>query len=73
MTHQRTPDPLLVLQARISARARLWKANEYDSLADMMGPLYAHAKRSKLFERFGDELMIEAIDAMMMAELGAKE
>lgn len=62
-------DPLVVLAARIGARAVLWKAGQFASLDDMMQPLYAYAIEKNVFEQMDgadgiDRLMLEALTAL---------
>ena len=59
------PDPLLILQARIEARARLLRAGSYARVEDMMQPLYAYARRTGLMEKLG----VKGIDDMMLAAM----
>lgn len=60
------PDALVVLQARIEARAQCWRLGGYDSLAEMMAPLYASAQKTGLFDKLGG---VEGIDDMLLRAL----
>jgi hypothetical protein len=62
----RRVDPLIVLQARIDARARLWKDGEYADEGELMQPLYRFAQRHNL------PLQVEDIDGLMLAALEGK-
>jgi len=59
-------DTLLVLQARIDARAQLWMLGNYATPSDMMLPLYNYAKQMDLFEKLGG---VDGIDNMMLVAL----
>jgi len=58
--------PVQVLAARISARAALWKAGQFDSLEDMMRPLYAYAQKNDLLEMLDG---VDGIDRLMLQAL----
>lgn len=51
-----SPSPLLVLQARAEARARLYAAGEYDSLEDAIAPLLDHALATGLTDQLGADI-----------------
>ena len=59
------PDPLIVLQARIEARARLLRAGSYARVEDLMVPLYSYARRTGLMAKLG----VKGIDDMMLAAM----
>lgn len=46
--------PLLVLQARADARARLYRAGFYDSIENALAPLFADALQSGLVDELSE-------------------
>ena len=61
-------DPMVVLLARINARALLWQRGQFDLLADLMQPLYEYAIKENVFAECGG---VEGIDLMMLNAMTA--
>jgi Fe-S cluster assembly iron-binding protein IscA len=62
-------DPLVVLQARMLARARMWIDGQCNTVAELMQPLYDAAERDGLFDQLGgrvgiDTMMLEILERM---------
>lgn len=64
----RNLDPVTVLTVRITTRASLYQRGIFNSLDELMQPLYAYAIKHNLFDMFGG---VEGIDQMMLDAMTA--
>lgn len=62
-------DPLIVLEARMRARARMWIDGQCDTIMELMLPLYDAAEAAGLSEQLGgrvgiDKMMLQVLENM---------